>query len=215
MEARQRQAELNIARAQAREAEQQREQGGNETEGSGGDQRESQAEGEKATESQGERNSREGATQELSSSADRPATKTRFAFPESGASYSSTQKSSTVSFSGLPEDCDRKPPPASPNRGKRVRIVDPSNQFDHDFSNDSEPAFPAFYRVVQDKGASVYNDGDAVSFIIRIVPFGVVLVGQELAWRDCDGEKRMMLRMPDGWICENDVERVVAVPFEL
>jgi hypothetical protein len=38
-------------------------------------------------------------------------------------------------------------------------------------------------------------------------------LGRELAWRDCEGEKRLMLRMPDGWVCEDDVERIVAVPL--
>jgi E3 ubiquitin-protein ligase synoviolin len=95
-------------------------------------------------------------------------------------------------------------------REKRVRIVPPD-----DFYNPTEqPAFPAFYRVVQDQGASVYNDGSMVSFLIRLVPFGLVILGYELSWRDCEGEKRLMLRMPDGWVCEDDVERIVAVPLD-
>ena len=56
--------------------------------------------------------------------------------------------------------------------------------------------------VVHDHGASVYNkNGEYVTFVIRLVPFCVIILGQELAWRDCDGEKRLMLRMPDGWVC--------------
>mmetsp|Transcript_24661 Transcript_24661/g.60565 ORF Transcript_24661/g.60565 Transcript_24661/m.60565 type:complete len:687 (-) Transcript_24661:60-2120(-) len=77
----------------------------------------------------------------------------------------------------------------------------------------SQSAFPAFYRVVQDDGAPVYND-DATNLVSRVVPFGVVLLGQELSWRNCDGEKRLMLRMPDGWISEETVERIVAVPLD-
>jgi hypothetical protein len=65
--------------------------------------------------------------------------------------------------------------------------------------------------VVQDEGASVWNNGEAVSFVIRIVPFGVIILAKELAWRMCDGENRLMLRMPDGWTVQEDVERVHAV----
>lgn len=118
-------------------------------------------------------------------------------------------------------DMDRKLPASvpssslSPTSAKHVRIIDPEvKQNGESFSDDGRSAFPAFYRVVQDAGAAVYNDGDLVSFVIRIVPFGVVVIGQELSWRECDGEKTMMLRMPDGWVCENDVERIVAVPFD-
>ncbi|CAJ1952320.1 unnamed protein product [Cylindrotheca closterium] len=77
----------------------------------------------------------------------------------------------------------------------------------------SQSVFPAFYRVVQDDGAPVYND-DASNLVSRVVPFGVVLLGQDLSWRYCDGEKRLMLRMPDGWITEQTVERIVAVPLD-
>jgi E3 ubiquitin-protein ligase synoviolin len=116
-----------------------------------------------------------------------------------------------VTFS---DDVDKKPA-ARTIREKRVRIVSPPSIPQQDFGNgDEAPAFPAFYRAVQDQGASVYNNGDSVSFVIRLVPFGVIILGQELAWRDCDGEKRLMLRMPDGWVCDDAVERIVAVPLE-
>ena len=107
---------------------------------------------------------------------------------------------------------DRKP---SVIREKRVHVVSPPPVPQQEFANgDDRPAFPAFYRVVQDQGASVYNNGKSVSFMIRLVPFGVIVLGQELAWRDCDGEKRLMLRVPDGWVCDDDVERIVAVSLD-
>jgi hypothetical protein len=107
------------------------------------------------------------------------------------------------------------------------------------FDNVDYPAFPAFYRVMQDEGAPVWNNGEAVSFVIRHVPFGVVLLCLELQWRHCSDpyevdindkerddddydeyldkqggkEHRLMLRMPDGWVREDDVVRVHAVPF--
>lgn len=106
------------------------------------------------------------------------------------------------------------PPHASNNsfppntRGKRVRIIPPTS-----WSNvsEQETIFPAFYRVVQDEGATVYNDSD--SNVVRVVPFGLILIGQELAWKACHGENKLMIRMPDGWIPENSLERIVAIPF--
>lgn len=116
------------------------------------------------------------------------------------------------------EEDDKKPAAVSfaPRREKHVRI-----QLPHDHTADSDPlrnerpAFPAFYRITEDEGASVYNDGDAVSFVIRVVPFGVIILGQELAWRRAgeDGEGRLMVRMPDGWVKDCDVERITAVPL--
>jgi E3 ubiquitin-protein ligase synoviolin len=87
---------------------------------------------------------------------------------------------------------------------RHVRIAEPPVQ-------DEVPIFPAFYRVVKDEGASVWNNGEAVSFEIRVVPFGVIILAKELSLRMCDGENRLMLLMPDGWVVEEDVERVHAV----
>eukprot|EP00934_Nitzschia_sp_Nitz4_P008953 Nitzschia sp. Nitz4//scaffold194_size40385//30857//33466//NITZ4_007532-RA/size40385-processed-gene-0.3-mRNA-1//1//CDS//3329540340//8943//frame0 len=100
---------------------------------------------------------------------------------------------------------DRKPAARS-SQTKHVRILDPNE------TNQTTvpPAFPAFYRVVADEGAAVYNNGQAMSFVIRIVPFGVVILAQDMAWREVDGEGRMMIRMPDGWVCDDTVERIVA-----
>ncbi len=115
-------------------------------------------------------------------------------------------------------DEDKKPAAISstPRREKHVRIQPPRHlAADSDPLRKERPAFPAFYRVIADEGASVYNDGDAVSFVIRVVPFGVVILGQELAWRSAgeDGENRLMVRMPDGWVKDCEVERITAVPL--
>jgi hypothetical protein len=218
MEARQRQAELNNARAEAREAEQQQQ-------------------GEEKTEDEDETNTtNESEVQQGDQEQPKADGSTRHESDDQKSTngdvqgYPPVTKSPPSSSAGMPKDnndddegdIDRKLPAlvpssssASSNRDKRVRIVDPIMKYhDGSPSNDGQPAFPAFYRVVQDDGAPVYNDGDAISFVIRIVPLGVVLIGQELAWRDCDGEKMMMLRMPDGWIRDDDVERIVSVPFD-
>ncbi|KAL3907418.1 MAG: hypothetical protein SGILL_008884 [Bacillariaceae sp.] len=108
-------------------------------------------------------------------------------------------------------EIEKKPAAIPSNRGKRVRIVTPGPKVQGSLGD--RAVFPAFYRVVQDAGAAVYNDGELVSFVIRVVPFGVVILGQEMAWRNCDGENQMMIRMPDGWVCDEHLERVVAVPL--
>ena len=104
----------------------------------------------------------------------------------------------------------------SSSQAKHVSIDTPGTTPAHDnFASNERPAFPAFYRVVQDNGASVYHDGDSVSFIVsRVVPCGVVFLGKEMDYRKCNGVNRMMIRMPDGWVSDDDVERIIAVPFE-
>nr|BAT25232.1 host Der3 [Nitzschia sp. IriIs04] len=130
--------------------------------------------------------------------------------------YDSTADSNTSFLKPAPQypsyadrTMDDRKPAARALETKRVRILDPEE-------NDQAavpPAFPAFYRVVADEGAAVYNNGQAMSFVIRIVPFGVVILAQDMAWREVDGEGRMMVRMPDGWVCDDALERIVAVPF--
>jgi E3 ubiquitin-protein ligase synoviolin len=117
--------------------------------------------------------------------------------------------------SNLIDDMDKKKSTALNNRGKRVRIVTPGALAEIQTPLDSSDAFPAFYRVVQDSGAAVYHDGESISFVIRMVPFGVVILGQKMAWRNCDGENQMMVRIPDGWICEEHLERIVAIQLEV
>lgn len=143
---------------------------------------------------------------------------------EAAADGSTATASATLADLG--EDRDMSAPfSAASNRGKRVRIVDAEtssveaaaaapSSFHDSFVYHDRPAFPAFYRVIKDAGAPVYNNGEAVSFVIRCIPFGVVVLGRELSWRNCDGENCLMVRMPDGWVNDDDIERIVAVPFE-
>lgn len=125
---------------------------------------------------------------------------------ETPQSQSSFKDAARVSTS---EEMEKKPA-ARKIREKRVRVRSIPEKARND---DDTSAFPALYRVVHDHGATVYNYGDAQSFVIRLVPFGVIILGQELAWRDCDGEKQLMVRMPDGWVREDDIERIVALPL--
>jgi E3 ubiquitin-protein ligase synoviolin len=76
-------------------------------------------------------------------------------------------------------------------------------------------SLPAFYRVSEDDGAPVYNNGDAITFEIRRVPCGVIVLGLDLAWRsvDEDGTDCLMVRVPDGWVKDAQLELITPVPF--
>ena len=78
--------------------------------------------------------------------------------------------------------------------------------------------FPAFYRVVRDTGASVYRHEEgnqSLSFLVtRTVPRGVVLLVTGKEHRICVLKKKAMVRMPDGWVEDNDVVRIAAVPLQ-
>ena len=114
----------------------------------------------------------------------------------------------TASNTGVEDDLDKKPAAkakeSSLNKDKQVSASASSQECS---------AFPAFYRVIQDTGASVFNDGDFPAEI-RVVPFGVILLGQEMDYRKHNGGNRMMVKMPDGWVYDDNVERIIAIPFE-
>lgn len=133
--------------------------------------------------------------------------------PDGSQRESNTEPNNTVAHSHPESKLDKKPSASSSSlREKRVRIATPDDR--RELSQAALDAFPAFYRVVEDAGADVYNDGNSMCFVIRVVPCGVVVLGEEMAWRDCDGENQMMVRLPDGWVSEQQLERIVAVPFD-
>ena len=120
-------------------------------------------------------------------------------------------------------DTDSKPPPTATAIDQKSIPTKPSGTTVPSFGglagSDAEtPAFPAFYRVVRDSGASVYrdetDDPHSCHRVIRIVPCGVVFVGMKLEYRKCVLTKQMMVQMPDGWVNESCVERIVAVPLQ-
>jgi hypothetical protein len=111
-----------------------------------------------------------------------------------------------ASNTGVEDDSDKKPA-AKESSLKKDKQVSASA------SSQECSAFPAFYRVIQDTGASVFNDGDFPAEN-RVVPFGVILLGQEMDYRKHNGGNRMMVKMPDGWVYDDNVERIIAIPFE-
>jgi hypothetical protein len=130
-------------------------------------------------------------------------------------------------------DTDRKPPPRTnplSGRGQQPTIpttkpngicstASSSSPGSGVLGNKEIPGFPAFYRVVRDSGAPVYRheeeDPQKSSFLVlRMVPCGVVFLGTQMEYRKCVFTNKMMIRMPDGWVNEDEVERIVAVPFK-
>jgi hypothetical protein len=128
------------------------------------------------------------------------------------------------------DDDDRKPPPRSNGRldPSRQRILPKPNGTAAAATspspwgavpNKENPAFPAFHLVTRPGGASVYRheeeDSQKTCFLVlRVVPAGVVFLGTKMEYRKCVLTNKMMIRMPDGWVNEDDVERIAAVPFE-
>lgn len=92
----------------------------------------------------------------------------------------------------------------SSRRDKRVRF----NEEEAALDDPNSPSFPALYRVVRVAGASVYSDSQETPFWVRTVPFGVVVLCQELKEQEVDGEVTVLLRIPDGWIPEDSVLHV-------
>jgi hypothetical protein len=49
--------------------------------------------------------------------------------------------------------------------------------------------------------------------VLRTVPCGVAILCTKLQWMSFNGRSGMMLRMPDGWVREDAVERIHSVRF--
>lgn len=117
-------------------------------------------------------------------------------------------------------DSDEIPPATSLTvplgKGKQKTKTAPTTETKSSSTDNEQNAFPAFYRVAQDIGAPVYSDHNVglSDIVVRVVPCGLVFLGIEMNYRKCNGENRMMIRMPDGWVGENGIERIVAVPLE-
>ena len=68
--------------------------------------------------------------------------------------------------------------------------------------------FPCLYRVTSQGGAHVWDDSGRLQ---RTVPCGVAILCTQLQWMSFNGRCGMMLRMPDGWVREDTVERIHSV----
>jgi len=147
--------------------------------------------------------------------------------PMDGANHETAQPAS----SEVEHDTDRKPPPrTNPLSGRYHQPTIPTTKSNGIRStasssngvggNQEISGFPAFYRVVRDSGAPVYRHEEEEELqklaflVLRVVPCGVVFLGTQMEYRKCVVTNKMMVRMPDGWVNEDEVERIVAVPFE-
>ncbi|KAL7567852.1 hypothetical protein ACA910_000593 [Epithemia clementina (nom. ined.)] len=80
--------------------------------------------------------------------------------------------------------------------------------------------FPALYRVVKGDGASVWhfqdddNENVAVSdtqsepFVIRTIPLSVAVLGEREEVKRFPDRQIIFVKIPDGWICEDEILRV-------
>jgi E3 ubiquitin-protein ligase synoviolin len=71
-----------------------------------------------------------------------------------------------------------------------------------------ETVFPCLYRVSSGRGAHVWGEDGSLQ---RTVPSGVAILCMELQWKSYNGRSGMMLRMPDGWVQEDALERLNSV----
>eukprot|EP00549_Striatella_unipunctata_P025160 CAMPEP_0118694750 /NCGR_PEP_ID=MMETSP0800-20121206/12743_1 /TAXON_ID=210618 ORGANISM="Striatella unipunctata, Strain CCMP2910" /NCGR_SAMPLE_ID=MMETSP0800 /ASSEMBLY_ACC=CAM_ASM_000638 /LENGTH=142 /DNA_ID=CAMNT_0006593343 /DNA_START=622 /DNA_END=1047 /DNA_ORIENTATION=+ len=65
------------------------------------------------------------------------------------------------------------------------------------------PIFPCLYQVCNPEGAGVYCSPEDT--LLRTVPHGRFILCLEMNWQ----EGGMMLRMPDGWVRDTDMKRMI------
>jgi E3 ubiquitin-protein ligase synoviolin len=75
-------------------------------------------------------------------------------------------------------------------------------------SSSDAPVFPSLYRVTAMNGAYVWDEEGR---LLRTVPRGTVVLCTKLQWNSFNGRSGMTLRIPDGWIREAELERLMAV----
>ena len=68
--------------------------------------------------------------------------------------------------------------------------------------------FPALYRVVRERGTEVWNMDTNPPSVIRRLPFGVVVFGQDMQGIELQGETVDCVEIPDGWVSDDAVLRV-------
>jgi E3 ubiquitin-protein ligase synoviolin len=119
-----------------------------------------------------------------------------------------------VARSGEPEANQTEKDSVSSVRPNAVgSLQDPSTRT-RSVDSSETAIFPALYKIVNEGGALVWGDDDSV---VRTVSSGMIVLCQEMQWRMVidprDGElvSGMMLRIPDGWVRENHVSRLLHV----
>lgn len=74
-----------------------------------------------------------------------------------------------------------------------------------------QPVFPALYKVVAPKGAIVRQFGS--ESLTRIIPSGTAILCLEKQLKNSQNTLGLMLKVPDGWVLEDQVEYITAIPL--
>ena len=98
---------------------------------------------------------------------------------------------------------DRKPPPTIATTKPSILPTPTETE-----------SFPAFYKVVRDASVYRHEDENTAFLVTRVVPSGFVIVGTAREDRKCILQKKSMVRMPDGWVTEDDLTRIGAIPLQ-
>ena len=115
--------------------------------------------------------------------------------PAATSASAATVQRSTTPVGDIPQLGDEVSTPVASTR-KTVCIQAP------------ESVFPCLYRVSSERGAHVWGEDGSLQ---RTVPSGVAILCMDLQWKSFNGRSGMMLRMPDGWVQEDAVERLSSV----
>ena len=75
--------------------------------------------------------------------------------------------------------------------------------------------FPALYKVKTQFGASVLSALREPISVERIIPYDTVVICKRRKFRVVDEQNVPMLRIPDGWIAEQSVQRVISLQSAL
>jgi len=128
---------------------------------------------------------------------DNPATATATNAPKSNEtdlshqSSTTTNKSERKNFSKIEESL----PPPDPN-------------------TPPHSVLPSLYKVVNTNGANIIESRTRRTLILRTIPVNKLVICTHVqTWKINDDDVRTMLLMPDGWICDKDVQVIRSIPL--
>ena len=75
------------------------------------------------------------------------------------------------------------------------------------------PTLPALYKVTNPLGAKLVESRTRRTLILRIIPVNKIVICTHVQTWKIDDKDVMMLLMPDGWICSEDVNIIRSIPL--
>jgi len=73
---------------------------------------------------------------------------------------------------------------------------------------------PSLYKVINSNGANIIESRTRRTLILRTIPVNKIIICTHLqTWKINDDDVRTMLLMPDGWICDRDVQVIRSIPI--